>query len=130
VCRGYEQLAESLFYEVLEDGMPAFKNSTRTLWEMGNVLLAALEDVYYFRNDWGPDMDHKPSWQYAYLNGPASVFTGYAWSLDTFVDYTWQDLTRLSVIIVVLLVIEVRTQCCCGRSMFCLMPCRQATSTV
>lgn len=41
-----------------------------------------------------------------------SVFKGYAWSLDTFVDYTWQDLTKLSVIIIVLLVVEVRLEDC------------------
>lgn len=105
--RTYQELPESLFYEVLEDGLPAFKNGTRTLWEMGNVLLSALEDVYFFRNDWGAKMDQQPAWQYAYLNGPTSISSGYAWSLDTFVDYTWQDLTKLSVIIIVLLVVEV-----------------------
>lgn len=35
------------------------------------------------------------------------MFTAYSWSLDTFVDYAWQDLTKLSIIIIVLLVIEV-----------------------
>lgn len=44
--------------------------------------------------------------QYAFLNTPTSIFNGYAWSLDTFVDFTWQDLTKLSVVIIVLLVIE------------------------
>jgi hypothetical protein len=32
----------------------------------------------------------------------------YFWSLDTFTDFTWQDLTKLSIILVVLLVVEVR----------------------
>jgi hypothetical protein len=31
----------------------------------------------------------------------------YFWSLDTFTDFTWQDLTKLSLILVVLLVVEV-----------------------
>lgn len=39
----------------------------------------------------------------------ASLLSGYAWSLDTFVDYCWGDLTNLSIIIVVLLVVEVRS---------------------
>jgi hypothetical protein len=38
-------------------------------------------------------------------SGP--IFTSYSWSLDTFVDYAWQDLTKLSGIIIVLLVMEV-----------------------
>jgi hypothetical protein len=40
----------------------------------------------------------------------ASLLSGYAWSLDTFVDYCWLDLTNLSIIIIVLLVVEVRTK--------------------
>jgi hypothetical protein len=52
------------------DGLPAFTNSTRTLWEMGNVLVSALDDVYYFKDLWGSTMDTQPSWQYAYINGP------------------------------------------------------------
>jgi hypothetical protein len=40
--------------------------------------------------------------------GPAaSLFSGYAWSLDTFTDYTWQDLTKLSMVIIILLIVEV-----------------------
>jgi hypothetical protein len=35
------------------------------------------------------------------------MFTGYSWSLDTYVDYTWEELTKLSVILIVLLVVEV-----------------------
>lgn len=31
----------------------------------------------------------------------------YFWSLDTFTDFAWQDLTQLSVLLVVLLVVEV-----------------------
>lgn len=38
----------------------------------------------------------------------ASLLSGYAWSLDTFVDYAWLDLTTLSIVIIVLLVVEVR----------------------
>lgn len=36
-----------------------------------------------------------------------SLFQGYSWSLDTFVDYAWQDLLKLSINIIVLLVVEV-----------------------
>jgi hypothetical protein len=41
-----------------------------------------------------------------------ALFRGYAWSLDTFVDYAWQDLTRLSVTIIVLLIVEVSIKTC------------------
>lgn len=75
---------------------------------MGNVALAALDDVHFHRDDWGAQMDETPSFQYAYRNIPEALFNGYAWSLDTFVDFTWQDLTKLSVVIIVLLVVEVR----------------------
>lgn len=41
------------------------------LQEMGNVMVTALSDVYLFRNQWGAGMADKPSWQYAFANGPS-----------------------------------------------------------
>jgi len=38
--------------------------------------------------------------------GPESIFTGYAWSLDTFVDYAWLSLGNLKTVLIVLLVAE------------------------
>lgn len=32
-CRTYTQLPETVYYQTMEDGLPAFKNDTRTLWE-------------------------------------------------------------------------------------------------
>lgn len=84
---------------------------------MGNVALAALDDVHFNRDVWGAQMEMTPSFQYAYNNIPESLFSGYAWSLDTFVDFTWQDLTNLSVIIIVLLVVEVRDVAVVWRSL-------------
>lgn len=55
---------------------------------MGNVALGALDDVHFHRDEWGAQMDLTPSFQYAYRNIPGALFNGYAWSLDTFVDYT------------------------------------------
>jgi hypothetical protein len=69
-CRTYKQMPETEYYHVMGDGLPAFSNSSRTLWEIGNVLISALDDVYYFRTLWGATMDAQPSWQYAYINGP------------------------------------------------------------
>lgn len=41
------------------------------LQEMGNVMVTALNDVHFFRNQWGVGMADKPSWQYAFANGPS-----------------------------------------------------------
>ena len=40
------------------------------------------------------------------LQGPSSIFQGYAWSLDTLVDYAWSSLGRLKVVLMILLVVE------------------------
>jgi hypothetical protein len=44
------------------------------------------------------------------------MFAGYAWSLDTYVDFTWDELTKLSVILIVLLVVEV--SCAASEQLF------------
>ena len=57
-----------------------------------------------------------PAWHFISNNGHDAIFEGYAWSLDTFVDFVWQQLGALSTIMIVLLVIEVRLGCvlCCA----------------
>jgi hypothetical protein len=52
---------------------------------------------------------------FATLLHAEAMFHGYAWSLDTFVDYAWQDLTRLSVTIIALLIVEVSIWTCFAR---------------
>jgi hypothetical protein len=47
-------------------------------------------------------------WNYIYHNGPNSLFNGYMWSLDVFVDYAWAQLGTLNNVLVVLLIVEVR----------------------
>lgn len=47
-------------------------------------------------------------WNYIYHNGPGSLFSGYMWSLDVFVDYAWAQLGTLNNVLVVLLIVEVR----------------------
>jgi hypothetical protein len=69
----YKAVPETLYYQFMPDGQPAFANSTRTLWEMGNVLISMLDDIYFNRDTWGVDMDKQPAWQYAYLNGPGGT---------------------------------------------------------
>jgi hypothetical protein len=48
------------------------------------------------------------TWQYVLQNGPSMIFHGYAWSLDTLVDFAWEQLGSLKTVLVVLLVAEVR----------------------
>lgn len=90
---------------------------------MGNVLIDAARDVLFTADLWNASDDRSVSrsaidnrttginatqtWQYIFNNGPSSLFKGYSWSLDTFVDFTWNDLTRLSITLIILLVVEV-----------------------
>lgn len=71
-CRTYKELPETLYYKADASGLPALVSSNRTLWEMGNAFLNAIEDIYYFRDTWGANMDQEASWQYAFLNGPGA----------------------------------------------------------
>lgn len=50
------------------------------------------------------------AWNYIDLNAPQSLFEGYSWSLDTFVDYCYSQLGELSIVLIILLVVEVRKQ--------------------
>lgn len=56
-------------------------------------------------------------WQYIYNNGPESLFRGYCWSLDVYMDYAWARLGTLSSVVLILMIIEVsvhlRAWCCC-----------------
>lgn len=74
----YKQLPETLYYEADASGLPAFVSSNRTLWEMGNVFLGAIEDIYVFRDEWAADMDKESQWQYAFVNGPGGCGCNYA----------------------------------------------------
>lgn len=47
------------------------------------------------------------AFQYIDLNCGDGLFTGYAWSLDTFVDYCYFQLGALSTVMTILLVLEV-----------------------
>lgn len=71
-CRTYKELPETLYYNTDASGLPALVSSNRTLWEMGNAFLNAIEEVYYFRDTWGATLDEEAPWQYAFLNGPGA----------------------------------------------------------
>uniref|UniRef100_A0A383VUJ6 PAS domain-containing protein n=1 Tax=Tetradesmus obliquus TaxID=3088 RepID=A0A383VUJ6_TETOB len=102
----YKPLVEQLVLPVTDTGVNVPINGSRTLWEMGNVFVDAGKTLYFHGNIWKDSMVNTSAWQYVVNNGPGALYTGYAWTLDTFVDYTWRDLTSLSKIIIVLLVVE------------------------
>eukprot|EP00878_Enallax_costatus_P025839 GHUV01027676.1.p1 GENE.GHUV01027676.1~~GHUV01027676.1.p1 ORF type:complete len:1421 (+),score=378.88 GHUV01027676.1:621-4883(+) len=107
----YHPLPEYTFYNIyVAPNTTQFNNvvleSNRTLWEMGNVLVSAGRDLYFQSDKQGMEMNVTPIWQYIYQNGPKSIFDGYAWSLDTYVDYAWKDLLSLAVLLIILLVVE------------------------
>eukprot|EP00775_Hariotina_reticulata_P003515 gene3515-3785_t len=81
-------------------------NGSSTLWEMGNKYIQSLQDVIFNARAVGFKLDETPYWNYMYLNGPASIFSGYSWSMDVFVDYAWNQLGTLNSVLVALLVIE------------------------
>eukprot|EP00775_Hariotina_reticulata_P001355 gene1355-1696_t len=81
-------------------------NGSSTLWEMGNKYLQSLQDVIFNARALGLKLADTAYWNYMYLNGPASIFTGYSWSMDVFVDYAWNQLGTLNSVLVALLVIE------------------------
>lgn len=82
---GYKELPELIYMAnssatngTLHDGITI--TSTRTLWSMGNVLIAAAQDVLFSATDLGADMEQSWAWQYVKMNAANSVFNGYAWS--------------------------------------------------
>ncbi|KIY98973.1 hypothetical protein MNEG_8988 [Monoraphidium neglectum] len=77
-----------------------------TLWTMGNKYISASWDIYYLAPTLKSALNLTTLWNYVEDNGPASIFQGYTWSLDTFVDYAWDSLGKLKVVLVVLLVVE------------------------
>ena len=78
-------------------------------------LISAAEDVHFWAETLRGGLNDTRSWQYIYNNGRQALFDGYTWSLDTFVDFTWLELGKLSQVMIILLVIEV-----CGRFVFVL----------
>jgi len=68
--------------------------------------IAAGRDVHQLVPILGAAIENTTSFQYMALNGPKSLFTGYRWSLDTQVDFSWLQLGSLSTVLIVLLIVE------------------------
>jgi hypothetical protein len=77
--------------------------------DLGNAVVAAGRELRFAGDTDGAAMNNTACFQYMLNNIPGSLFTGYAWTLDTFVDYTLRDLASLSSIIIVMMVAEVRS---------------------
>jgi hypothetical protein len=69
--------------------------------------LRCSKDVQFHAKDMAYLLGETNFWNYVYHNGPGSLFTGYMWSLDVFVDYAWAQLGTLNNVLVVLLIVEV-----------------------
>eukprot|EP00878_Enallax_costatus_P032405 GHUV01035610.1.p1 GENE.GHUV01035610.1~~GHUV01035610.1.p1 ORF type:complete len:363 (+),score=121.72 GHUV01035610.1:211-1299(+) len=75
---------------------------------MGNVFLSEAKEVLHTGYSGDPTkLNVSVPWQYVYNNGQGSLFFGYAWSLDTFVDYSWHNMLSLGRVIIILAVVEV-----------------------
>lgn len=61
---------------------------------MGNIYSAFGRDLVFQADKLGAAMVNSTMFQYVLSNGPGSMFDGYAWSLDTFVDYAYQVCSR------------------------------------
>jgi hypothetical protein len=80
--------------------------------ELGNEVVAAGRELLFSAEAAGAAMYNTSYFQYMLHNIPESLFSGYAWSLDVFVDYTLRDLASLSSIIIVMMVVEVCAAIC------------------
>lgn len=69
--------------------------------------LRCQQDVLYNAKLLGHDLEHTSYFQYMYHNGPNSLYMGYVWSLDVFVDYACKQLGTLGNVLLVLLILEV-----------------------
>ncbi|WIA34679.1 hypothetical protein OEZ86_012993 [Tetradesmus obliquus] len=104
----YATWPEKLFFQRTANGSNVLADGHRTLWEMGNVYINAGREVLFRGYSGDPSkINESVSWQYAMNNGPASIFSGNAWSLDICVDHSVEDLVTLSLRLIILLIIEV-----------------------
>ena len=77
---------------------PSTPNTTR--------FIQASWDVHHLAPTLKAALFDNTQWNYITHNGPTSIFSGYAWSLDTFVDYAWSSLGQLKTVLIILLIVE------------------------
>jgi len=118
----HHQLPEHYFLHYSGSQEDVVLETTRALWELANRVHSYAKDVIFLFPTLGAAINETEGWQYVYRNGADGVFKGYAWSLDVFVDYCWSQLTSLSKILIVPLVVEavLIQPCCMGYEFFLL----------
>lgn len=73
--------------------------------------LRSCQDVIFNADTLKHKLAQTRYWNYIYFNGPESIFHGYSWSLDVYMNYAWLQLESLNSILIILIVLEVSTQC-------------------
>ncbi|KAF8055488.1 tmcC [Scenedesmus sp. PABB004] len=102
----YEYVPEYTWYAETANASKVLVAGNNTLWEIGNKFLHSSKEVEFNARALRYELHDTNYWNYIYQNGPASLFEGYMWSLDVFVDYAWSQLGTLNNVLVVLLIVE------------------------
>lgn len=75
--------------------------------------LLAEKDMEYNQAALKMAAEHTTFFQYIYQNGPESLFKGYVWTLDVYVDFAWAQFGSLSIALIILLSLELGVQILC-----------------
>eukprot|EP00883_Tetradesmus_obliquus_P002715 jgi/Sobl393_1/12921/SZX78204.1 len=102
----YNHIPEYTWFKQVGNRSEVLVLGNTTLWEMGNKYLRCSKDVQFNSDILKYALGETNYWNYIYHNGPGSLFSGYMWSLDVFVDYAWAQLGTLNNVLVVLLIVE------------------------
>eukprot|EP00878_Enallax_costatus_P005349 GHUV01005618.1.p1 GENE.GHUV01005618.1~~GHUV01005618.1.p1 ORF type:complete len:894 (+),score=279.19 GHUV01005618.1:728-3409(+) len=100
-------LDESTLLFTLDNGTSVYRAAQTPLWQQGNKYVSAGEDLLYWAIKMRDSLNTLQSYHYVVENGRNSIFTGYSWSLDVLVDYTWLQLGTLTTELIMLMVAEV-----------------------
>lgn len=106
---------------------PETAPSNAVLHKQPHRYLQYSQDVTYNAKELKTQLIGTHYWNYIYYNGPSSVFTGYSWSLDVYMDYAWGQITALHSLVLLLMLLEVSNQtldmCGLGYWRVVLTPC-------
>ncbi|GBF95600.1 hypothetical protein Rsub_08582 [Raphidocelis subcapitata] len=99
-------LPETTYHNDPMGGPGQMINGSAPLWTMGNQFVSDTFEIAHYMEIYGDRLDQLPAFEYVEQNGDASIFAGYAWSLDTLVDFAWSQMSSLSELVIVMLVVE------------------------
>lgn len=72
--------------------------------------LLAEKDIMFNHAALKLELEKTTYFQYIMNNGPDSLFKGYSWTLDVYVDYAWQQFGSLNIVLMILLALEAVVQ--------------------